>query len=167
MAHGKKERDDIHGETTQGHDGHEVRDVLLRPILVSGIALFITLFIVMAITLGIFRWTANRLASRDVGLPPLAVVDQTPPEPRLQPSNNADLIAMEAEFDELLGSYSWVNQQQGQVRIPIERAMELLAQRGIPVRSGAIELAMPIADYGQINEDGSGGQPPTGPTVQP
>ncbi len=35
--------------------------------------------------------------------------------------------------DLLLDNYSWVDQSQGKVRIPIERAMELIAQRGLPV----------------------------------
>jgi hypothetical protein len=34
----------------------------------------------------------------------------------------------------LLGSYGWVDRQQGVVRIPIERAMELVQQKGFPVR---------------------------------
>ena len=42
----------------------------------------------------------------------------------------ADLHARE---DLLLNNYSWVDQAQGKVRIPIERAMELIAQRGLPV----------------------------------
>jgi hypothetical protein len=160
MAHTTHERDDIQGEVTQGHDGHEVRDVLFRPILITGAALFGTLFVVMAISLGLYSWNANRLAQSDAGLPPLAVVDQTPPEPRLQASNNADLLAMQAEHDELLGSYGWVNQAQGRARIPIERAMELIAQRGLPVREGATALPKPISHYGFDNDDGNGGQPP-------
>jgi hypothetical protein len=157
MTHSTAERDDIHGETT---GGHEVRDVLLRPILITGAALFITLFIVMAITLGLYTWNANRLAQAQTPLPPLATVDQTFPEPQLQPSNNADLLAMYAEHDELLGSYGWVNQAQGQVHIPVERAMELIVERGLPVRPGATELPVPIEFYGTDNPDGNGGQPP-------
>ncbi len=164
MTHSTAERDDIHGETSEGH---ETRDVLFRPILVTGAALFGTLFVVMAITLGLYIYNVNRLARADVGLPPLAVSDQTPPEPRLQPLNNVDLIAMEAANDELLGSYGWVNQQQGRVHIPVERAMELLAERGIPVRPNATALAMPMNYYGVENNDGSGGQPLEDPTVQP
>lgn len=157
-THNTAERDDIHGEVTQGHEGHEVRDVLFRPILITGAALFGTLFVVMALTLGLYAWNTNRLEASDAGLPPLAQVDQIPPEPRLQPSNNADLLAMIAEHDELLGSYGWVNQAQGRVRIPIERAMELVAQRGLPVRPGATALPKPLSYYGQENDDGNGGQ---------
>lgn len=36
-----------------------------------------------------------------------------------------------------LNSYGWVDEKAGVARIPIERAMELTAQRGLPVRSQA------------------------------
>lgn len=37
----------------------------------------------------------------------------------------------------LLNTYGWVDKQNGIVRLPIDRAMELLLQRGLPVRSAA------------------------------
>lgn len=45
-----------------------------------------------------------------------------------------------AREDLLLDNYSWVDESQGKVRIPIERAMELIAQRGLPV-ARAVEQA--------------------------
>jgi hypothetical protein len=36
-----------------------------------------------------------------------------------------------------LNSYGWVDQQAGIARIPIDRAMALLAQRGLPTRPQA------------------------------
>src|SRR5579862_3027599 len=59
---------------------------------------------------------------------------QSFPTPRLLVDDGdqdvADLHAREAL---LLENYSWVDQSKGKVRIPIERAMELIAQRGLPV----------------------------------
>jgi hypothetical protein len=56
------------------------------------------------------------------------------PSPRLQTDDGYDEIyVMHQKEDLLLENYSWVDQQQGTVRIPIERAMELIAQRGLPV----------------------------------
>jgi hypothetical protein len=34
--------------------------------------------------------------------------------------------------DSILNSYGWVDQKAGIVRIPIERAMDIVAQRGLP-----------------------------------
>ena len=56
------------------------------------------------------------------------------PEPRLQVAPQVDLAAMRAREDAELNSYGWVDRQAGVVRLPIERAMDLLAQRGLPVR---------------------------------
>ncbi len=56
------------------------------------------------------------------------------PTPRVQSDDgNQDVAELHAREDLLLEHYSWVNQAQGKVRIPIERAMELVAQRGLPV----------------------------------
>jgi hypothetical protein len=46
-----------------------------------------------------------------------------------------DLKAMRSEEDVLLHSYGWLDQRAGIVRIPIERAMKLLAERGLPNQS--------------------------------
>ena len=55
------------------------------------------------------------------------------PEPRLQDKAVQDLQQMHAEEDQILNSYGWVDQKKGTVRIPIDRALDLLAQRGLPV----------------------------------
>jgi hypothetical protein len=60
-----------------------------------------------------------------------------PPLPRLQPNPRADLLALRAEEDAVLKTYAWVDKGRGIVRVPIERAIEVLAQRGLPARTGA------------------------------
>lgn len=51
-------------------------------------------------------------------------------EPRLQSDPAADLRGFQAEQRRQLTGYAWVDQGQGLVRIPIERAMDLIAARG-------------------------------------
>ncbi len=64
----------------------------------------------------------------------VAELAQTFPTPRVQADDgNQDVADLHAREALLLDNYSWVNQSQGKVRIPIERAMELIAQRGLPV----------------------------------
>jgi hypothetical protein len=56
------------------------------------------------------------------------------PTPRLQiDDGNLDIAQMHVREDLLLDHYSWVDRQGGKVRIPINRAMELIAQHGLPV----------------------------------
>jgi len=54
--------------------------------------------------------------------------------PRLQTDDgDQDITDLHAREDLLLDNYSWIDQKQGKVRIPISRAMELIAQHGLPV----------------------------------
>jgi hypothetical protein len=56
------------------------------------------------------------------------------PMPRLQTDNGmSDLAVLHQHEELLLDHYTWVDQSKGTVRIPIDRAMELLAQQGLPV----------------------------------
>ena len=74
----------------------------------------------------------------------VAQLMQTFPAPRVQVDNgDQDIADLHAREDLLLNYYSWVNESQGKVRIPIERAMELIAQRGLPV-APAVQTAPPM-----------------------
>jgi len=55
------------------------------------------------------------------------------PQPRIETDDgNQDVTDLHAREDLLLEHYSYVTGKPGAVRIPIERAMELIAQRGLP-----------------------------------
>ncbi len=83
---------------------------------------------------------------------------QLPPGPRLQIAPAKDLDDVRAAEDSVLYNYGWVVRDAGVVRIPIERAIELVVQRGLPVRSaGEIEEAKSGAQLAKI---GSGGVRP-------
>ncbi len=56
------------------------------------------------------------------------------PTPRLQTDDgNQEIAEMHAREDLLLNYYSWIDRPSGKVRIPISRAMQLIAQHGLPV----------------------------------
>jgi hypothetical protein len=64
----------------------------------------------------------------------LAIMTKKFPTPRLQlDDGNQDTADLHAREDLLLEYYSYVDQSDGAVRIPIDRAMQLVAQRGLPV----------------------------------
>jgi hypothetical protein len=54
-----------------------------------------------------------------------------PPAPRLQVNPAADLERLRAEESENLGTFGWADRDRTSVRIPIERAMKLLSEKGI------------------------------------
>jgi hypothetical protein len=56
------------------------------------------------------------------------------PEPRLEMDERGELGSVRSQEEQTLHSYGWVDAKAGTVRIPIERAMELTVQRGLPVR---------------------------------
>lgn len=67
--------------------------------------------------------------------PPLMVearVQHVPPSPRLQSHPFADLDSLRAEEEARLGSYGWVDEPAGVAHIPIDRAKDLLVERGLP-----------------------------------
>jgi hypothetical protein len=58
-----------------------------------------------------------------------------PPEPRLQPHPADEYQALRQHEDEVLNHYGWVDQKAGVVRLPIDKAMDILAKRGFPTKS--------------------------------
>lgn len=60
--------------------------------------------------------------------------NQLPPAPRLQQNPQQDLRDLHVKQRGVLEEYSWVDKQAGVARIPIEDAMKIVVQRGLPVR---------------------------------
>jgi len=54
------------------------------------------------------------------------------PQPRLERNERLEINDFRLQEEQTLYSYGWVDRQAGLVRIPIDRAMELVAQRGLP-----------------------------------
>ena len=80
----------------------------------------------------------------------ISELTQTFPTPRLQNDDgNQDIADLHARENLLLENYSWADQSKGTVRIPIERAMELIAQRGLPVAPAAVEQPAMTGDNRQ------------------
>jgi hypothetical protein len=69
------------------------------------------------------------------------------PTPRVQTDDgNVDVADLHAREDLLLDNYSWVDRSQGKMRIPIERAMQIVAQKGLPVAPAAQEAPLLAED---------------------
>jgi hypothetical protein len=56
------------------------------------------------------------------------------PQPRLESDERREINGFREQEEQTLNTYGWVDQKGGVVRIPIERAMQLTAQRGLPTR---------------------------------
>jgi hypothetical protein len=111
--------------------GHEHADIRARPIVLAGIGLALVLVLVTGLMLGFFDALATRAARSSPPANPLAAAagPRLPPEPRLQVHPVRDLRELREAENNLLDHYGWVDQQAGVVRIPIARAIDLLAAR--------------------------------------
>jgi hypothetical protein len=116
---------------------HEPGDVDIRAILGFGAALIAVAAVVHVLIFGLFRFFEGRDGVNVPAEYPLAASQgrREPPEPRLQTDPRRDLANMRAKEDELLGSYGWVDKNAGVVRIPIDAAMKLTLERGLPSRA--------------------------------
>lgn len=115
-------------------DKHELRDVNIRSVALFGIGLFVLILAALFAMDLLFDYLAAR---PEMGPPPspMALTREIPPVPRLQVSGAADLKQFREAEEKILNSYAWVDRDAGMVRIPVDRAIELLAERGLPVRA--------------------------------
>ena len=76
----------------------------------------------------------GRLVAGDPPPPalPEARVEHRPPAPNLQVDPRQQLLDLRAEEERILTTYGWIDQTQGLTRVPINRAMELLVEQGLP-----------------------------------
>jgi hypothetical protein len=139
--------------------GYETTDVNVKSIVVflASLGVFVVVFFIICFGLGKVINTAilksdgppnkwNAIAGQPTGkredMTSNAVLEQQQlrqmvgrfPTPRLQMDDgNQEIADMHAREDLLLDYYSWVDREHGKVRIPIARAMQLIAQHGLPV----------------------------------
>ena len=117
---------------------HEQSDANITAVLGFGAGLFAVIVAVCLIIWGLFGILDRREGVQAPSQYPLAAAQgpRLPPEPRLQTDPRQDLADMRAKEDELLQSYGWVDKNAGVVRIPIDSAMRLTLERGLPSRTG-------------------------------
>ena len=116
---------------------HEESDVNIRAIFGFGAALLLVAVVVHLLIYVLFGYFDRRERIQAPAEYPLAESQgrREPPEPRLQVDPRQDLADLRAKEDEQLQSYGWVDKNAGVVRIPIEAAMRLTLERGLPART--------------------------------
>ncbi len=136
-----------HGKPNNG-GGFEREDLGTRPIFGFLVSLVVTGVLVYYVLWGMFHFmdaydrkhqhTKSPMvqAEQDTREPnsekTYEKIKQQFPEPRLEDNERTELNDFRYQQDETLSSYGWVDQSGGVVHIPIDRAMELIAQRGLP-----------------------------------
>lgn len=118
---------------------HEESDVHVGAILRYGAGLFAVALVVLVFLwwlLGVYGRQHERAQTQ---VYPMAAgqQDRLPPFPRFQANPQQELRELRAKQKALLDGYGWVNKEGGVARIPIEDAMKMVVERGLPSREAA------------------------------
>ncbi len=138
--------------TPNGHGDYERRDIGVGGVLYFLAGLAAAGILVHFLVGGIYAYLEKRSEANQPAVSPLVQNAPTDtrhvkrdypqtafPTPRLEENERGQLDDIRLEEEQTLSTYGWVDQKAGAVRIPIERAMDLIAQRGLPVRQGGGE----------------------------
>src|ERR1017187_7971104 len=119
------------------HVHHEPGDVNALALTKFGLSMAALIVVFLFGLWGMFEYLKNREAELGLPLSPAAIVNaqKRPPDPQLQPYPARGMRDMRAAEDLILHQYAWIDPDKGIVRIPVERAMDLIAQRGLPERA--------------------------------
>jgi len=121
----------------------EQSDAMTGRAALWGGAVLILIFIAMLVVFFLLGGFAEYRAATEPTPLPLIDTRPTPAAPRLQPNPvdqqtaEEELRQFRVEEEYILNSYGWVNEGAGIVRIPIDRAMQLLAEDASPAEEPA------------------------------
>jgi hypothetical protein len=125
-------------------DGYERQDLGSQAVYAFLISLIVGGVLVILLVGGIYRFLDKRQGVHQTQQSPLVNQAETDtrkvapdeitkfPQPRLEQNERVEIYNFRLQEEQSLNSYSWVDEKNGVVRIPIERAMQLLAERGLP-----------------------------------
>ncbi|ACZ42496.1 hypothetical protein Tter_1590 [Thermobaculum terrenum ATCC BAA-798] len=115
---------------------HEDRDVNVRGIVIAGVAIAFGAFIVFVVSAFLLNWLTSRgqQVTQVPSVSPLPTLQ--PANPPLQVNEPADLKALREEEDKKLNTYQWIDRNKGIVQIPIDRAMEIIANENLRHEQG-------------------------------
>lgn len=141
--------DDTHIDGHNEEAEFEREDLGAKPVILFLVGLTVGCLLVALLLKGMYSYLDARENRHQPALNPLVQQTRsdlrsvTPgditkfPEPRLETDEPREIRAFRLQEEQTLHSYGWVDQPAGVVRIPIDRAMELVAQRGLPTRPQA------------------------------
>ena len=147
---------EINPANPTGNGGYERSDIGIAGVLYFLAGLLVAGLIVYFVVDGLYSYLDQRSAARQAPVSPLITNAPTDtrhvpkdypktafPDPRLEVDERGQLDIRLKE-EQTLSTYDYIDKNAGTIRIPIDRAMDLIAQRGLPVRAqSAIEILAP------------------------
>jgi len=112
----------------------EKTDVQPSLIVRAGVAVAVVSLVAIVAVLGLLNFFGQRATQADLPNPPLARHEQgrVPPAPRLQEQPFLDVKTLHADEQSVLTSAAWVDEGAGIARIPVDEAMKIVAEKGLP-----------------------------------
>ena len=142
---------EIHPVNSKGNGNYERRDIGIAGVLYFLAGLAFCVLLVYLIAGAFYSYMEKRSDLEQAPVSPLVTnapadtrklstdykdyLKQNFPSPQLEVDERGQLDKIRIDEAETLSRYDWVDQKAGTVRIPIDRAMDLIVQRGLPVRS--------------------------------
>jgi hypothetical protein len=123
--------DETNARTPHGGPGYETADINVWAVGKFAIYLVVVVILSVALLFGLMKYfQAQEAQERAQTIEPENVF----PEPRLERHEALDLEKFRARENQTLDTYGWVDQSKGVVRLPIDRAIDVVAQKGLPSR---------------------------------
>lgn len=152
-----------------GNGGYERQDIGTAGVLYFLLGLFVAGVLVYFVVDGLFDFLQKRSDAQQAPLNPLVTkasedtrhipkeyngdyqkfLKENFPTPQLEVDERGQLNDVRLKEEQTLSTYDYIDEKAGTVRIPIDRAMDLIAQRGLPVRSQATTAELSTAQAGQ------------------
>ena len=127
------------------HGSFEREDLSPSGVIYFMVGMAVVVTVLILIVLGMYHFLNSYQEAHQPALSPLVTAPadtravshedtQTFPQPRLEESERAQLRQVIEDQDRKLATYDWVDKDKGVVQIPIDHAMDLIVERGLPVR---------------------------------
>lgn len=123
---------------------HEVSETSVRnALIVGGSAMFLVVVSLVSCALALHFLSQNRPMQwmHPLGIisaPNLKPLERFPAPYLTVDDDHAQRIALYAAQNQKLNSYGWQDRSNGVVHIPIDHAMDLVVQRGLPTRTNGV-----------------------------
>lgn len=115
--------------------GHEVIDAPVRAIVFTLAGLAVGAVLVGLLVFGIFSYLADHpLTAAPPNPMAMTGAQQFPPAPRIEDHPAVEIQELHESENKILSTYGWTDKNNGIVRIPIDKAMDLQLERGFPTR---------------------------------
>ena len=151
---------DVHPVKTNGHGDYERRDIGTSGVLYFMAGLAVAAVMIHFVIAGLYKYLEHHSEAQQRTISPLVTnpvrdtrtlppefktdsegtdyqkyLEKNFPAPQLEIDERTELNKARLYEENTLSTYDYIDKDAGTVRIPIDRAMDLLAQRGLPTRT--------------------------------